>query len=407
MAKRLTYDFISKELRENDLYLINTSRESGRLIITFKCSNNHVITERWDKWKLSKRCPKCYGRGKPTIEYIRKSFRDKSCTLLSNEYVSSVSPLSYVDSIGNTCETSWNFWVNNKVDMFEKKVDYTVVSGYFAAEGYKLLSTSYINTTTKLYYICSNGHQHSVTWKDWKMGNRCPYCSNKIKKTIEEIRELFEKEDYELLTTEYVNAYSYLDYVCPEGHRHRLRWYNWQNGHRCPICAGQNSATIEQVRKSFNKEGYTLVSDVFINNKVKLQYICPEGHRHSISWLKWCQGRRCRKCSFIQRGLNLLGPGSPNWRGGISFEPYCEAWQDKEYKQDIRDRDNNICLNPYCDSPDKNDLAIHHINYIKKDCRPSNLITVCRSCNSRANTDRKWHESWYHAIMFRRYNYNY
>ena len=29
--------------------------------------------------------------------------------------------------------------------------------------------------------------------------------------------------------------------------------------------------------------------------------------------------------------------------------------------------------------------AKYHINYNKKDCRPKNLITLCRSCNARAN----------------------
>ena len=37
----------------------------------------------------------------------------------------------------------------------------------------------------------------------------------------------------------------------------------------------------------------------------------------------------------------------------------------------------------------KKNLCVHHINYIKKDCKPDNLITVCNSSNSKANFN-KW-----------------
>ena len=52
-------------------------------------------------------------------------------------------------------------------------------------------------------------------------------------------------------------------------------------------------------------------------------------------------------------------------------------------------------------------LSIHHIDYDKKNCHPSNLITVCIGCNGRANTDRDWHKSWYQTIMSKKFGYKY
>jgi hypothetical protein len=91
----------------------------------------------------------------------------------------------------------------------------------------------------------------------------------------------------------------------------------------------------------------------------------------------------------------------PNWKGGISCEPYCIQWLDKEYKESIKKRDKYMCLNPACNKINKI-LTIHHINYNKKDCRPKNLITLCKSCNSIANFNRKWHKSWYTTIIINR-----
>jgi hypothetical protein len=96
------------------------------------------------------------------------------------------------------------------------------------------------------------------------------------------------------------------------------------------------------------------------------------------------------------------GPLSPNWKGGISCEPYCDAWADKEYKESIKERDNYVCQNPDCWHNSKR-LCIHHIDYNKKNCKPGNLITVCTSCNARANFDRDWHQSWYQSIINKRY----
>lgn len=97
----------------------------------------------------------------------------------------------------------------------------------------------------------------------------------------------------------------------------------------------------------------------------------------------------------------LKGPNNPNWKGGTLKEPYCQEWT-KDLKEFIKQRDGHKCMNPDCWKND-NVLSIHHIDYNKKNCDPSNLITVCRSCNSRANTDRVWYTNWYQAILSKRY----
>lgn len=286
-----------------------------------------------------------------------------------------------------------------------KRLTIEYVIELFAKEGYTVLSKEYVNRDHKLSFRCPNGHHHSISFQGWKIGNRCPYCSGKAKKTIEEVKQDFEREGYILLTNKYKNASTYLHYICPEGHIHRVRRYNWHNGVRCPYCAGQIKPEISEIKDSFDKEGYQLLSDSYQDNKAMLKYRCPVGHEHSISWLKWNQGRRCRECSYIKRGLNNSGPNSNWWRGGISCEPYCQDWT-KEYKEFIKERDGYSCLNPSCLKKDDR-LVVHHINYIKKDCSPRNLITVCNTCNLKANYDREWHTAWYQALMYRRYNYLY
>ena len=94
------------------------------------------------------------------------------------------------------------------------------------------------------------------------------------------------------------------------------------------------------------------------------------------------------------------GPLNPNWKGGISCEPYCDVWADKEYKESILERDNHRCQNPDCWGTSER-LSVHHIDYNKKNCRPENLITLCNSCNSRANKNRECWQKLYKDIMIK------
>lgn len=123
------------------------------------------------------------------------------------------------------------------------------------------------------------------------------------------------------------------------------------------------------------------------------------GRKHS----KEIRKKISLKTKEAMKKIDLCGSNNPAWKGGISFEPYCEQWIDKQYKNSIKIRDNYKCLNPECNCNNNNDLVIHHIDYIKKNCHPLNLITVCRSSNAKANKDRKWHKAWYQAIINKRY----
>ena len=105
-----------------------------------------------------------------------------------------------------------------------------------------------------------------------------------------------------------------------------------------------------------------------------------KGHKHSEATRK--------KLSEMQKGIlhpNSQGEKSPHWRGGKSFEPYSVDWT-ITLKRAIRERDNYICQ--LCSQYGN---VVHHINYNKRDCTFTNLINLCRRCNSKVNFNReKW-----------------
>jgi len=284
-----------------------------------------------------------------------------------------------------------------------KKLTIEFVQDSFEKYDYECLTKVYIDSRQKLKYVCLKGHKHTMSWDNWKQGYRCPTCADQIKPTIEFVKKSFEKYGYELLTKKYINNRQKLEYICSKGHRHSMNWSSWRKGHRCPTCFINSIKNgIDSIRKSFEKHGYQLLTKVYINSHQKLEYICPKGHRHSINWNSWRCGHRCPICWKI----SISGCKNVHWKGGISKEPYCQDWT-KDLKEFVKERDGYKCLNPHCSSKNPDNLTVHHINYNKKSCDPENLITVCRSCNARANKDRNWHEAWYKAILTKRYGYNY
>lgn len=81
----------------------------------------------------------------------------------------------------------------------------------------------------------------------------------------------------------------------------------------------------------------------------------------------------------------LSGENSPYWQGGKSFEPYAKEFN-RQLKELIRQRDNYQCQKCGCPEIENIEkLSIHHVDYDKKNCLPSNLIALCRSCNAEVN----------------------
>lgn len=279
-----------------------------------------------------------------------------------------------------------------------KKLTIGFVRKQFENNNCILVSMEYEGAHRKLDYICPKGHRHSITWAIWQQGHRCPYCASNAKKTIEFIKSEFEKEEYVFLTAKYIGCGQKLKYMCLNGHHHSITWGHWQQGRRCPYCSHKKRKTIRFIKEEFKKEGYTLLTKKYKNAFQKLDYICPVGHKHSITWNDWQRGSRCPTC----KAINMSGVSNWNWKGGISKEPYCFEFTNG-LKEFVKQRDGYKCMNPCCNFKNPDDLCVHHFAYDKKKCNPEDLITVCRSCNAIANFDREWHTMWYRAIMYRRY----
>ncbi len=115
--------------------------------------------------------------------------------------------------------------------------------------------------------------------------------------------------------------------------------------------------------------------------------------------IKRFTGTHHNKETKLKMSKSAIGENNSSWQGGISFEPYSPEFN-KQLKELIRQRDGykcQLCGMPECENISK--LTIHHIDYIKKNCLPNNLIALCRSCNTKVNFNRDFWEKYFKEMI--------
>ncbi len=124
--------------------------------------------------------------------------------------------------------------------------------------------------------------------------------------------------------------------------------------------------------KKFSDEHKRKISEGRLERKKRLGYLVSPEAREKIS-------------------ETLRGENAPNWQGGKSFEPYSIKFNGA-LKRKIRKRDNYTCQEcGWTQEQIGQKLDIHHIDYDKKNNKPENLISLCRSCHTQTNFSR---EDW-------------
>ena len=203
------------------------------------------------------------------------------------------------------------------------------VKKYMEQYEYILLSTEYINCNTKLKVKCPKGHEYEVTFTKFKIGRRCPHCSKTKPYTFEDVKKKIEENGYKLLSTKYVNVFEKLDMECPLGHEFKMTWNNFNNhNQRCSVCARKNQAdkqrlTYSEVKEYVESFDYKLLSTEYHTNREKLNVQCEKGHIYNVTFCDFRNGYRCPHCNESKGEKNIrtvLNKFNINYESQYRFE---------------------------------------------------------------------------------------
>lgn len=163
---------------------------------------------------------------------------------------------------------------------------------------------------------------------------------------------------------------------------------------------GLTNETDERVRKiSGNKNR---------NNKIS-----KYNKGRKITWVNKIVDTRIKNNSYNPTDLTRKKMSAKkqeidleDWKG-FSKEPYSQNW-DLKFKNEIRKRDNQICMN--CGiHREKLDRAldIHHINYDKQLTIPENCISLCGKCHKMTISNREYWINLFQNKLSKLYGYQY
>jgi hypothetical protein len=328
MQKKTHSEVEVKFLAEGYRVLSQYEQAHGKMQVI--CPVGHEVLMAWSSFKSGKRCPECAkltraDKRRTPESVVRKAFEDAGYQLLVERYRDNMTRMDCICPEGHRIKMDWASFKNGvrckecagaKRGRTRKQNTAIKAKAAFEAEGYQLLD-KYTDAHTLMRFICPQGHKHQISWTNFDSGYRCIYCAKAAPVTQERVQQSFETEGYQLLD-EYNNKKRRLRFICPVGHKYSISWDNWNSGNRCAVCAGR-VVTRKQVKDAFGAEGYTLLTQYKRNNTQKLNFICPEGHEHSITWADFRAGCRCALCNkpsvdsefvrefFIAAGYTPLG----------------------------------------------------------------------------------------------------
>lgn len=194
------------------------------------------------------------------------------------------------------------------------KVFYDFYSSLANSKNGRLLTPTWIGTSLKSEWQCSNNHKWLALASTIKKGGWCPYCAGKvISHQLDKLKNYVHAKHGTLLTPTYTKNSSFYKVKCDKGHIWETQYSSLVNaGKWCPKCA-HNAYTPDLFLKNMqdmarSKRGLC-VSKEYVSSKTKYTFKCKEDHEWDAQYSSivrdgtWCPYCSCGTTERMVRNL--------------------------------------------------------------------------------------------------------
>ena len=176
-------------------------------------------------------------------------------------------------------------------------------------KGGKCISKKYVNNSSALEIECKQKHRWKSNLTKLKQDFWCPYCAgNKVwGGGLERLQKVAKSKGGKCLSTSYVNTRTKLEYECKNKHTWKAVAQPILEGGWCPYCAGKKiwGGGLARVQKAAKLKGGKCISKEYKTSKTKLDFQCSENHIFSLTpETVWGTKKWCYECTQIKKNSN-------------------------------------------------------------------------------------------------------
>jgi hypothetical protein len=266
----------------------------------FICADNHEFTARWSQLKcgIIKWCKECNSNN---INTLKSWALEKNGECLSEEYKTARDEYIWKCENNHEWKASW-INMNNNMTYCKQCNAFTIKNVQDVAEKKlgKCLGLSSGKGVAGRYILqCKNKHVWITSGSNIVNGNN--WCSQCLKLTIEEMKELAREKNGECISDTYINKRTKLIWKCSEGHIFKSTpGYVKHKGMWCLKCSiDRKRLDIIQAQNKAIEKGGKLLSTEYINLETPMEWQCKKGHIFKTCF-KNIRGKSswCPKCFY-------------------------------------------------------------------------------------------------------------
>jgi len=166
------------------------------------------------------------------------------------------------------------------------------------------LSKTYLGSKEKLLFTCSHSHKFYLAPIELKKGKWCPLCrkGNLSKKEIQQYEKLASTRGGSCLSSTYINSSTKLKWQCKLGHIWEASPTNIKLGSWCPICKENSKISILDMKQFAQKRNGKCLSVKYFNARTKLTWQCSLGHIWEAVPDSIRRGSWCPQCANNKKG---------------------------------------------------------------------------------------------------------
>ncbi|MDH2363777.1 HNH endonuclease [Priestia megaterium] len=362
----------------------------------------------YNNFKKGKNCRECGFKKlsnmnrKYTTEDVQNHLKQFGYTL-TGEYVDSITKFTFLCpnnhhhsmsyqafKQGVRCERCLRDYIGEDRRLTIEEVDRRITEAGMSRIG------EYNNSHSPIRVICVCGEECEMLLPGITKGNLCKKCGQKKlqqfaisrRKSIQEVKNIFEEKGCILLSEKYVNYDTELDYICHCGSKAQNSFGRFLKANGCHECSKNTKPDFSEFSDTARKEGYKVLSESYVDAKTKIQVECPKGHKYGVLFRSFVSsGKRCKEC-FLEVMRERTRDKNPRWNPNLTDEERIQNRDYPEYeswRKEVFTRDHYTCT---CCGKRGNDgtyLAAHHLQNFAEypDLRHDldNGVTLCEECH--------------------------